>query len=91
MGASNFSVYTAFKAKDNVSQIFKNMRAGASGFGNQLNSLSATSRTFGTGMQNSFNKINTVIGATVTFFAASAVKTTIEKWIDLASDLQETI
>jgi len=91
MAASTFSVCTKFIAKDGVSQIFKNMRGGAAGVTNQLNKLTTTSQAVGSSLKNSFGKINSIIGATITLIATNAIKQKLDSWVDLASDLQETV
>lgn len=91
MGATNFSVFTKFQAKDGVSQVFNNMRGGAAKFGGQLSKLSASSKAVGVGMKNSFDKINTAIGGIVAIMAANTIKQKLDSWVDLASDLQETV
>lgn len=91
MGATNFSVFTKFQAKDGVSQVFNNMRGGAAKLGGQLSKLSASSKAVGVGMKNSFDKINTAIGGIVAIMAANTIKQKLDSWVDLASDLQETV
>lgn len=91
MGATNFSVYTKFQAKDNVSQVFKNMKNGATSFSNQLNRLTVTTQNFGNKIKGSFDKVNMAVTATVTLFAANTVKQQLDSWVDFASDLQETM
>ena len=91
MGATNFSVYTKFQAKDNVSQVFKNMKNGATSFSNQLNRLTVTTQNFGNKLKGSFDKVNMAVAATVTLFAANTVKQQLDSWVDFASDLQETM
>ena len=91
MGATNFSVYTKFQAKDNVSQVFKNMKNGATSFSNQLNRLTVTTQNFGNKLKGSFDKVNMAVTATVTLFAANTVKQQLDSWVDFASDLQETM
>lgn len=91
MGATNFSVYTKFQAKDNVSQVFKNMKNGATSFSNRLNRLTVTTQNFGNKIKGSFDKVNMAVTATVTLFAANTVKQQLDSWVDFASDLQETM
>ncbi len=91
MGATNFSVFTKFQAKDGVSQVFKNMKGGAASLGGQLNKLANSSKAVGVGMKNSFDKISTAIGGIVAIMAANTIKQKLDSWVDLASDLQETV
>ena len=91
MGATNFSVFTKFQAKDGVSQVFKNMKGGAASLGGQLNKLANSSKAVGVGMKNSFDKIGTAIGGIVAIMAANTIKQKLDSWVDLASDLQETV
>ena len=83
MGATNFSVYTKFQAKDNVSQVFKNMKNGATSFSNQLNRLTVTTQNFGNKIKGSFDKVNMAVTATVTLFAANTVKQQLDSWLIL--------
>lgn len=91
MGATNFSVFTKFQAKDGVSQVFKNMKGGAASLGSQLNKLSASSQVVGARMSDSFGKIKTAIGGIIALVAANTIKQKLDSWVDYASDLQETV
>lgn len=60
MGAGNFAVYTAFKAKDGVSPVFKNMIQGANGFQGRLGRLNNSIVGVGKSIRN--NLIGTLAG-----------------------------
>lgn len=91
MGATNFAVFTTFKAKDGVSQVFKNMKNNALGVENQLSRLKTTSRNLGIGMKNSFNQMNAAIGTFAAILGTAAIKEKLNTFVDYASDLQETM
>lgn len=91
MATNSYSVYTSFKAKDGVSGVFKNMKQNASGFGFQLTKLKTKAESVGSSMQNSFGKLKAAIGIAATAIATNTVVTTLNKWVDAASDLQETM
>lgn len=68
MGAGNFSVYTAFKAKDGVSPVFRNMIQGASGFQGRLGRLNNSLSGIGKSIRN--NLVGTLAG----YFSLNALK-----------------
>lgn len=77
MGAGNFAVYTAFKAKDGVSPVFKNMIQGANAFGNKLGGLQRAAN----GLRDIFKittLASTALWAGLTGYAGVATKTTID-------------
>lgn len=91
MTSASYSVYTAFKAKDGMSSVFKNMKARASGFGYKLNQLKMQSQNVGNSLKNSFNTIKFGMTSIATAWATNTVKQTLDSWVERASDLQETL
>ena len=91
MGAGNYSVYTKFKAKDGVTPVFGSMTRGASTFQGRLNRLNYAAVGYGNSIYGAAQKVNALMTATVAFVAASAVKNTLQGYVGMASDLQETI
>lgn len=91
MASKSFSVFTSFKAKDGMSGVFQNMKNKASGFGGQLNKLKTQSQQAGTTLKNSFDGVKSAITGVIALIATSVVTQTLGKWVDKASDLQETL
>ncbi len=75
MGAGNFAVYTAFKAKDGVSPVFKNMTQRASSFQGRLS-----------GLQSSMNGVSGVMKKTIGVFAALFAIDKIKGWVELTTE-----
>lgn len=91
MASNSYSVYTAFKAKDGVSPVFKNMSQSSNAFQGRLNKLNYSARNVGNSVQGTFQKINGLINAAIAFFAVNALNATLKSFVDKASDLQETV
>ncbi len=91
MVANSYSVYTSFKAKDGMSNVFKNMKNRATGFGGQLEKLKAQAQSSGEKIKNSFSSVKQVVVGIGAVVAANTVKQTLDSWVEKASDLQETL
>lgn len=91
MVANSYSVYTSFKAKDGMSNVFKNMKNRATGFGGQLEKLKTQAQSSGDKMKNSFLNVKSALVGIMTVLAANTVKQTLDSWVEKASDLQETL
>ena len=91
MGAGAYSVYTNFKAKDGVTPVFKNMTQGATALDSKIGYLNKRSAGFGTTLGGLTDKVKTLAGAFVAYFAVDKVKGFFDKAINAASDLQETM
>lgn len=91
MALNSYSVYTSFKAKDGMSNVFKNMKNRATGFGRQLDKLKLQAQTSGKKIRNSFNNVKKAFVGIMAVLAANTVKKTLDSWIERASDLQETL
>lgn len=89
--SKGFSVFTAFKAKDGLTPAFKSMTKGSNVFTNNLVKTKGQLKQFGSCVQQTCGKINTVFNAAIGYFAIDTVKEKINSFIDSASDLQETI
>lgn len=91
MVANSYSVYTSFKAKDGMSNVFKNMKNRATGFGGQLEKLKTQAQSSGDKIKNSFSNVKSALVGIMTVLAANTVKQTLDSWVEKASDLQETL
>ena len=91
MVANSYSVYTSFKAKDGMSNVFKNMKNRSTGFGGQLEKLKAQAQSSGEKIKNSFSSVKQVVVGIGAVVAANTVKQTLDSWVEKASDLQETL
>lgn len=74
MGAGSFAVNTAFKAKDGVSPAFNSMIKGAGRFENRLSRLTRRSQGFGSCIQGTMQKFNSLMNGFIGFFALSKLK-----------------
>lgn len=91
MALKSFSVFTSFKAKDGVSSVIQNMNSKTAIFGNRLNKLKTQAQGVGGNVQKSFGGMKTAVGGFVAAVTTGAVVTTLNSWVDKASDLQETL
>jgi len=89
--SKGFSVYTAFKAKDGLTPAFKSMTKGSNAFTNSIRKTKGQLGQFGSCVQQTCGKLNTMINATLGFVAFDAIKDKVNSFIDSASDLQETV
>lgn len=89
--AKGFSVFTAFKAKDGLTPAFKNMTKGSDNFANNIRKTKGQLNQFGSCIQQTCGKLNTMINATLGFVAFDTIKEKFNTFIDSASDLQETV
>lgn len=91
MALKSFSVFTSFKAKDGVSSVIQNMNSKTAIFGNRLNKLKTQAQGVGGNIQKSFGGMKATVGGFVAAVTTGAVVTTLNSWVDKASDLQETL
>jgi hypothetical protein len=75
MGRGNFTIFTAFKARDGVSPVFKNMAQGANSFQGRLG-----------GLQNSMNCVTGIMKKSIGVFAAVFAVDKIKGWVELTTE-----
>ena len=71
--SKGFSVFTAFKAKDGLTPAFKNMTKGSNAFTNSIRKTKGQLGQFGSCVQQTCGKLNTMINATLGFVAFDAI------------------
>lgn len=74
MGAGSFAVNTNFRAKDGVSPAFGSMIKGAGRFENRLARLTRQSQGFGSCIQGTMQKMNTLMNGFIGLVALSRIK-----------------
>lgn len=89
--SKSFSIFTAFKAKDGMTPAFRNMTQGMNTFSQRVSLTNSKLKNFGSCVQNTCGKINTLVNATLGFVAFDTVKDKFNSFVDSASDLQETV
>lgn len=75
MGNRDFSIFTAFKARDGVSPVFKNMSRGANSFQGRLG-----------GLQNSMNCVTGIMKKSIGIFAAVFAVDKIKNWVEITTE-----
>lgn len=74
MGTGSFAVNTAFKAYDGVTPAFNSMVKGAGRFENRISRLNRQSQVFGSCIQGTMQKFNSMMNGVIGFFAISKIK-----------------
>ncbi len=89
--SKGFSVFTVFKATDEITPTFKTMTKGAIVFSRNMQATRSQLNNFGNNIKNTFGKFNTLFNAAISFVAFDAVNEKINSFVNSASDLQETV
>ena len=89
--SKGFSVFTAFKATDEITPTFKTMTKGATVFSRNMQATRSQLNNFGNNIKNTFGKFNTLFNAAIGFVAFDAVNEKINSFVNSASGLQETV
>lgn len=91
MSLKAFSVFTSFKAKDGISPVIQNMNSKTAVFSGRLSKMKSQIQGFGQNAQKSFGGMKAAIGGVVAAATTGVVVTTLNSWVEKASDLQETL
>ena len=91
MGATNFAVFTNFKAKDNVSPVLGNITKKANVVNRVFNTLTKSNQKFGSCLQTVTTKANLFMNAFIGSAIYQTAKDSLNSCVDMASDLQETM